>query len=233
MLQVFLGNDIVKTRGGALGLLEKLRSQGGQINTIDEDNYETGVVTASVGNPSLFGIKNIYLIDEPLPGTTFYEEVVGNLAEMSESKDDFVIVLPALLAAEKKKFEKHADSFEEFKSLAKERFNNFSLADALAQKDKRSLWLLWNEARSTGAAAEELCGILWWQLKTLRLASLTKSAEEAGVKAFPYGKAKRALSKFTEGELDNLSQSLLSVIHDSRLGLSDLDQGVEHWILSI
>ena len=92
--------------------------------------------------------------------------------------------------------------------------------------------LLFHEAILAGIAAEEMVGILWWQLKTLRLAAIAKS-EEAGLKDFPYQKAKRSLAKFGEGELEKLSASLLTLIHNSRLGYYDIDQALERWILRI
>jgi hypothetical protein len=73
---------------------------------------------------------------------------------------------------------------------------------------------------------------LWWQLKTLRLAELTQSADEAGVKSFPYDKAKRSLSKFAPGEVVALSESLLRLYHDARAGKRDLILALERWVLT-
>ncbi|MEZ4200484.1 MAG: hypothetical protein R3B69_02735 [Candidatus Paceibacterota bacterium] len=75
--------------------------------------------------------------------------------------------------------------------------------------------------------------MLWWQLKTLRLAQQTNSASEAGMKEFPYQKATRALTNFTDGELTQLSHSLLTLQHESRLGNTDLDQALERWVLTV
>jgi hypothetical protein len=82
-----------------------------------------------------------------------------------------------------------------------------------------------------GLSAEEIIGTLWWQLKTLRLAMLTKSAEEAGVKDFPYNKAKRALKNFKDGEIETLSLRLLNLYHDGHAGKCDIDLALEEWVL--
>lgn len=233
MLRVFFGNDTIKVRGEAFAFLDSLRAKGATATVLEANNYEPGIVAEIVGSQSLFGGNQIYLFDTPSQEEKFYEEVISNLPGMKEQGDTFIVVEAGLLAAEKKKFEKHAETLEEYKAEAKERFNSFSLADALSRKDRKTLWLLFQEAVLAGIAAEELVGILWWQLKTLRLASLAKSAEEAGLKDFPYQKAKRSLNKFGEGELEKLSASLLTLVHNSRLGHYDTDQALERWILRL
>ncbi len=233
MLEVYYGNDTNKVRQTAFKRVEKLRADGVEIEHINPDNYQAGQLTDAIGGVSLFGSQSVYVIDTASDDESMYDEVVSRLEAMAESSNVFVVIETGLLAAEKKKFAKHAGAMEEFKAAAGARVNNFALADALARRDKRSLWLLWSEARLNGTRPEELIGILWWQLKTLRLSAQTRSATEAGLKDFPYQKAKRALSKFKPGELEKLSHSLLSLQHDSRLGLTDVDVAAERWILRI
>ena len=233
MLRVYFGNDIVKVREAALSFVDGELEKGISLETIDADNYESGVFADAAGGVSLFGGEAIYLIDTPSSHKEMYEEVIDKLEIFAASDHVFVVIEGALLAAEKKKFAKYADSLEEFKAAAGQRFNTFSLADALARKDKKTLWLLLHEARLSGIALEEIIGVLWWQLKTLRLTTLAKSASEAGLKPFPYQKAKRSLGKFKDDELENLSLSLLTLQHDSRLGLAELDVALERWVLRI
>jgi DNA polymerase III delta subunit len=233
MLRVFFGNDTIKVRESAFNELDNLRAEGISATVVEENNYEAGLVSDAVNSQSLFGGKQVYLFDTPSQEEKFYEEVVANLAAMQAQENIFLILESNLLAAEKKRFEKHADSIEEYKATAKERFNSFALADALVRKDRKALWMLFHEAVLAGIAAEELVGILWWQLKTLRLAAITKNAEEAGLKDFPYQKARRSLAKFGGGELENLSTSLLTLTHDSRRGFYDIDQALERWILRL
>ena len=233
MLRVFFGNDTIKVRREAFTELDNLRKEDVSVTILEPNNYEPGVVTEAVSSQSLFGGNQVYLFDTPSQDEKFYEEVTANLAAMKEQKDVFIVLEAGLLAAEKKRFEKYADTIEEYKAAAAERFNSFSLADALSKKDRKSLWILFHEAIFSGIPVEELVGVLWWQLKTLRLASLAKSAAEAGLKDFPYQKAKRSLSKFGEGELEKMSSSLLVLIHNSRLGHYDIDQALERWILRL
>jgi len=107
------------------------------------------------------------------------------------------------------------------------------MAEALARKDKRSLWILLCEAKRNGLSAEEIIGTLWWQLKTMRLASLTSSAEEAGVKDYPYNKAKQSLRNFKPGELGSISFRLMNLYHEGHKGKRDIDLALEEWVLTV
>ncbi len=93
--------------------------------------------------------------------------------------------------------------------------------------------MLLAEARLAGVRSEELVGILWWQLKTMRLAAVTRSAIDAGMKDFLYNKAKRALGLFKEGEVNELSRSLLELYHLSHQGKRDMDLALEEWVLKM
>lgn len=112
-------------------------------------------------------------------------------------------------------------------------FNTFAMADALARKDKKSLWVLLQNARHHNVSAEEIIGTLFWQLKSLRLAAETSSALEAGMKPFMYTKAKSALGKFAPGELTTLSRTLLSLYHDGHSGKRDIDLALEKFLLTL
>lgn len=232
MLNIFFGNDTVKVRQHAFDYLDKEKGSANLI-LIDNDNYESGVLHSISGEVSLFGDKYFYVLDNWSANTLAYEELIDHLPVLKQSSHIFVVIEGTLLAAEKKKLEKFADRFEEYKAEAGRSFNSFSLADAFAKRDRKLLWLLWNEALLSGSAPEELAGIIWWQIKTLRLAQLCQSADAAGLKEFPFSKAKRALANFKEGELEKFSRDLLTLIHESRLGKFELPLALERWILKV
>ena len=232
MLHIFCGNDPIQVRAKAYAHIAKLEEKGAKLASIDSDSFEAGVIANAVGSVSLFGEETIYLIDTPSADEAFNEEVENLLKELGESSSQFVIIEGALLAPQKKVFSKHGE-LNESKTSAQERFNVFALADALSRRDKKTLWMGLCDAKREGLSAEEIIGTLWWQLKTLRLASLTKSAEEAGMKDFPYNKAKRSLSYFKEGDLERISQDLLSVYHQGHNGEVDIDLALERWTLSV
>lgn len=233
MLKVYFGNDAIKVREGAFSFVSEKEKGGVVVTVIDGDIYATGALADAAGATSLFGGEELYIIDTPSNKAEFQEEVYTNLDALAESPNTFVVIEGALLAADKKNYTKYAESIEEFKGEKEERFNVFGLAELLSKKDKRNLWMLLCDAKAAGIPTEEIIGILWWQLKALRLALKTNSASEAGMKDFPYNKSKRALGNFKDGELEYLSHSLIALRHDGHLGKRDIDLALEKWVLTL
>jgi len=233
MYVVFYGDDRGLVRDEAANFIKSKLGTGQSFNTIEAGEFELGQVSDAIGASSLFGESEWYLLDEPSANQDFLEEVTNSLESMKDSVNKFVILEAKLLVAPKKKYTKFADEVKEFTAEKKLKSNPFLMAEALSQKDKRKLWVLLQEAKLSGMREEEIIGILWWQLKTLRLAAITSSASEAGMKDFPYNKAKRSLSTFKEGEVNKISQSLLEVYHEGHSGVRDMDIGLEEWVLKI
>lgn len=233
MLHLYYGNDTIAVRQQAHDFADTHEKDGTKIERIDAENYAPGVFADVSGATSLFGEQTIYLIDTPSGKKEIYDDVIEHLEMFAQSDNTFVVIEAALLAPEKKKFAKHTTELKEYKKTADERYNVFGMADSLSAKNKKVLWMQLQEAKQAGLSAEEIMGTLWWQLKTLRLAKITTSAQDAGMKDFPYNKAKRALATFKEGELESISHKLLRVYHDGHLGVVDTDIALERFVLTL
>jgi len=233
MLHLYYGNDTITVRQKAHDFTAAQETAGFKIERIDAENYHEGVFVDLAGATSLFGEKTLYIIDTPSQKTEIYDDVIRHLELLAQSENLFVVIEEALLAAEKKKFAKYATEVEEYKKAGGDRFNVFGMADSLSSKNKKLLWMQLQDARAAGLSAEEIIGTLWWQLKALRLAGCTVSASEAGMKDYPYNKAKRALGAFKPGELELISKRLLTVYHDGHLGERDIDLALEQFVLTL
>jgi len=233
MLSVYFGNDTVVVRKKALAFIDSHTEKGAVLERIDADSHATGILIDAAQSSSLFGTETVYLIDSPSLNRDFFEDVIEHLEILAESVNHFAVIEGTLLAPEKKKFTKYAQTCEEIKKTGQERFNAFAMADSLAKKDKRMLWVQLQEARRAGLSAEEIIGTLWWQLKSLRLAKVTTTAAEADMKDFPYNKAKRALANFKSNELEDMSSGLLLLYHRGHGGKVDIDIALEKWVLTI
>ena len=233
MLHLYYGNDTIAVRERAHDFAATQEKAGVKIERIDGDNYGPGIFADVIGSTSLFGEQSLYIIDTPSQKKEIYDDVIDNLEQFVASDNIFVIIEEGLLAPQKKKFEKHAALVEEYKKKSDARYNVFGMADSLSSKNKKMLWIQLQEAKAAGLSAEEIIGTLWWQLKTLRLAKVTSSAAEAGIKDFPYNKAKRALGTFKDGEIEQISHKLLRVYHDGHLGVTDIDVALERFVLTL
>lgn len=230
MLLVFFGTDRTAIRNEALAVTAEL---GITPAVIEDSSFTQGAVTGAIGTTSLFGGTECFLLDTPSADEVFEEEVKSALAEMADSPNTFIIMEGQLLADAKKKYTKFAQVVKEFTAEKEERFNVFQIAEALAKKDKRQMWVLLQQARLLGIRDEETIGILWWQLKSLRLAKVTRSAEEAGMKDYPHKKASQSLRNFKDGEVEALSRSLLELYHEGHQGKRDMDIALEQWVLGV
>lgn len=233
MFEVLYGNDSISVRSALLKKTAAAQAEGVDVAQIDNDTYVPGMFADAVSGTSLFGAGMLFVVDAGTAKAELKAALLESLLALKESPHTFLITEGALLADQKKQYAKLAASMEEFKVAAAERYNVFAMADSLAKKDKRMLWVQLMEAKAAGLSAEEIIGTLWWQLKSLRLAAVTSGAAEAGMKDFPYQKAKRALGSFKPGELEQLSASLLSVYHDGHGGVRDIDIALEKWVLGV
>ncbi len=117
---------------------------------------------------------------------------------------------------------------------AKVDFNIFAFTDAIGARKKRDAWVLYQKAIAAGMDPEkEIFWRLVWQIKTMLLASKTKSASEADMKPFPYNKAKGFLKNFSTSELANLSESLVLGYHAARRGEGEIETLVEKTLLKL
>lgn len=233
MLTVFYGDDQIKVRAEAFLYLDKKLKPEQVIEKIEVETFTAGQLTTAAGTAVLFGLPPVFLLDGILREEAAAEELLVVLKELSESAVLFILVEGKLTASYKKALEKVTKEIFEFKAVKENNFNIFDLTECLARKDKKQLWLLLQRAKNQNIRPEEIVGVLWWQLKTLRLVAITKTAEEAGVKDYPYRKAQQALRNFKENEVEDLAFKLLTLYHQSHLGHSNLELALEEWVLTL
>lgn len=233
MLHVFCGSDTVAVRVKALASLAPFEEQGIVPTRLESEQYEQGALEHFLGGASLFGEVTVCVLDTPSEDELFCETVASSLPELAASANTFVLIDTAPLAAYRKSLEKHATSFTEIKAEAKERKDTFALGNAFSARDKKALWIVLATEFRNGTPAEMLVGMLWWQLKSIRLAACTKNFEEAGMSKFPYEKAKGALRKYSLEEVERLSEDLLMLYHDGHAGKADMEVGLERWVLGV
>ena len=234
MLYVYTGNDPIRVRQEAHEFLETCIENGTDVRRVDAEECSEALLRDLAGAVSLFGGKEVILLDMPSESKDALDMISENAALLAESNNTFVLIDRKLLVAESKKIKKHAHAFHELTSGAKaERFNTFLMTDALLRRDKKSLWMLLLRARKVGISAEEVIGVLFWQIKVMRLADMTKNASEAGLKPFVYTKAKKGADVFGTDRITELSRDLLRVYHDGHLGKRDIDLALERFVLTV
>jgi hypothetical protein len=233
MLFVYYGDDVTKVRIEALKKASSLLTEGGEVTFIASENASIEILKDIPRATSLFRSHEVYMLDTLSDDEVLFEMLVELLPALQDSGNQFVVIEQTLSPKMQKLFAEHAHTAEQFLGKARKPFNIFALSDALCARDKKTLWILLQEALREGKTSEELIGTIFWQLKMLRLGEVTKSALEAGQKPFVYDKAKRALSKYKHGELTELSHELLVLYHKGHMGLCTLSYALEAWVLKL
>lgn len=233
MLTVLYGNEPATVRTALQQDVLATAPPETDIIYIEADAFVPGQLAEVVHGTSLFATTYIYVLDTPSDNTAYQAEFAAQLEALAESVHHFIVLEKQLKAPEKKKLSKHADTVTDYSVTKPKRPDAFTMAARLCERNKRGLWLELQTARANQLRPEEIIGTLWWQLKTLRLAATTNSAEEAGMKSYPYQKAKQALGTYSQSEIETLSRKLLAVYHDGHTGVRDIDLALEEWVLTV
>lgn len=141
-------------------------------------------------------LKNILASYQDSPHHIFFsEESVTKPIEKEFQKVDAVV-----------------QSFEKEKVQKKEFFNIFALADVLGKRDKKELWIAYQDALKH-ASIEEIIGVLIWQLKNMMMVYEQPNGV-ASMKDFVFSKNKRYIQNYRKKEVQSLVQDLVGIFHN-------------------
>ena len=228
MLSVFLGDDVVRAKAEAI-----LRAQGREVVRLGDGEVPLEALPTYLEQQGMFAPAVAIIADRQLE-TAEQKEFVLTHAEACKKSDTLVICIqPELDAATKKKLEAYAtiELFETVKPIETPPPNAFALVDALQVGDRKRAWILYRQLIESGSSAEEVHGTLAWAARSVVLASRTQSATEAGMKPYPYDKAKRVARSLKPGEAESQSAELVRLYHDARLGKGSLEDLLEAYVL--
>lgn len=236
MLYLIYGTDREKTlvkKDELLATLHEKRPDA-EIFTFDSDTFTSGALESLYSSQGLFEQKHVVVLDGVLSEKDAKESILTALPHLSSSSSIFLLLEGALDVTTVALIEKHAAktySYGEKKKAERGNNINFLIADAYGAKDKKNAWVLFQKAIRAGSSAEEIHGTIFWQVKMILLAKKTKSAEEAGMKPFPYGKAVRFAKNFNETELEGILSRLVDMYHGIRMEGGALEVEMEKFLL--
>ncbi len=226
MLYVFIGSDAVHIRTRIREIIQVLRKRRGDAEVIYASyDDSTGPSLSTLANArTLFSPKYIVIAEQGADTDV--------LKELSISPHIFIVYEESVDTKKKSLYKKYAEKVEECVKKD-DRFNIFKLADALCERNVQPLWVLYQEALSSGIPPEEIHGILSWQVDAIRRSYITTSAKEAGMKSYPFTKATRAKKNFSKKEVDILSSKLLNCLLSARRGDGTIETGLEAILVGI
>ncbi len=214
MIYFLHGTDIEKGRTKAHELVASLlkKKPDASFFKMDSQNWDEATLEEYAGGQGLFESKYIIFIDRVCDDKKIKDSFLEKVKEMSESSNIFIILEGKLDKASLTKIEKKSEKTQEFalaeKSVKKEEYNAFAIADAFGRRDKKNLWILYRKAIDKGEAPEAIHGMLFWKVKTMMINSPSE-------------------------ELHALAERLIDVYHEARRGKHELETGLEALLLVV
>ncbi len=203
---------------------------------VTEENWKDTNLDELLGGQGLFVQKYIVIFDHLLRTDETSDALFERLKDFQNSEHIFIFSESELTKEILKKFEKKAEKIQEISSVKEkkeEKFNIFSLTDALGRKDKKELWTLYQKALLSGVSAEEIHPILFWQIKAMLGAVSAGTPAEANLNPFVYKKAQGFARNFSQGELQKISSNLVDIYHHARRGIVEFDIALERLMLGM
>lgn len=243
MFYFIYGNDREAGRKKAHELVALMHTKRphAEVFRFSSEDFSLSKLGELVGEQGLFDKKHITFVDGVFEDTEIKEGIIEKLDEIKASENAFVFLEGKMTKEGLKKIEKRAEKVFEFTDVKLNKKENgygndfkvFDMADAFGRRDKKTLWVLFVESRKREIALEEIHGIIFWQVKSMLLAGVTKDATEAGLNPFVFSKARGFLKNYTKDELEKISSSLVAMYHESHRGQRDFASAFEQFILEL
>ena len=236
MFYFLYGSDERKARKKLHELLDIAgkKRPGAELFKINSENWSEGQFDELVVSRGLFESKYTVVLDHLFEKKEIKEYILKRIKVVAESKQIFLMLEGKVDAPTVKKIEKYAKQVQEFAKgeFKKQDLNIFSITNGLVGKDKKKLWVSFVDLLRRGAGAEEIHGILFWQIKNMILASRSKNISETGLSPFVYQNAISGSKKYSKEELHTMANDLVEMTHKVRTGRGELDFMLEKWILA-
>lgn len=250
MLYFLHGSNKDKAREKARELMEGLvkKRPEASLFKLETENFNSAQLEELVGGQGLFSNKYIVFLDGLFENAEIKEQVLKFYKEISESENIFIWLEGKVDKATLTKLEKIAEKVQKFESeeesgrkfstgpdqsFSLKDFNIFSLADAFGRRETKSAWILLQKALMKDIPAEEIHGVIFWQVKSMMLAEEAKTASEAGLSPFVFSKSKKYAGNFPDGQLAKLSSRLVKMYHEAHRGIVDFPAAIEKLVLTI
>ena len=238
MLYVFHGTDMAQSVHKAHTLVNSLRTKKPDASfvRIEAGSWHPSIIQEHSGGQGLFSNKYIILLDRISENAEAKEAYADSTEILKESSNIFIALEGKILTELKKAFDIHAEKIvvSDISESApkKSEFNIFALADAIGNREPFTVWSIYRQAIDSGMEVEAIIGTLFWQIKSMILASTGKSTSDTGLSPFVFSKAKKHSENYSSEELQQLSQSLITLYHDGHRGMVDTELGLEMLLLN-
>jgi len=236
MLQIIYGKDREKARARFGVLRAELGKRYKEERVVLESEMSEEFLCEMTASRGLFGETTLFVLDCVFDRKEEQEVLLAHANNLASSENVFLIFEPLLEKSIAEALKDTTATIEEFsakKTDTRPDFNIFSLGDALGKRNKKELWVLYQEALGAGLAPEEICNTIFWAVKNIALMKIAKAGDDCGLNPFVAKKTREFAKNYSFEEIKNLSHALVTVYHEAHRGGEPMDIALERFILSL
>ena len=234
MLYIIYGKDREKGRVRFRALREELSLKTSEERTVLEGEISQDFFSGAALSQGLFGDTSLFVLDCLFDKKSEQEILLAAASELVSSPNIFLIFEPSLDKSVADELKECGAKIEECvaKNIdTRPDFNIFSLGDALGSRNKKELWVLYQQALTEELSPEEICGTLFWAVKNIALMKDTKPGYDKGMSPFVAKKSRSFAQNYTQEEIIKFSHALISIYHEDHRGGEPMGIALERFIL--
>jgi DNA polymerase III delta subunit len=237
MIYLIYGNDKAKSVSQFNKLVASVhhKKPGTPIfSYVGADENFSSLLEVVSGN-SLFEAKYIVTLRHFFDQAESKQFLLDHLRSFSESEHLIFILEKEISKTDLNQFKKYAKDIKEY-SKAEEKKDKFifTLGDALGERNRQRLWVLYQEAlQIRGIEPEEIFWRFVSQVKNMLVVKQASNPSNLKMHPFVLQKTNRAAKNFSLEELKTLSGQLVKMYDDARNGRREFGVMLERMVLEI
>ncbi|MFA6300904.1 MAG: hypothetical protein WC609_00975 [Candidatus Paceibacterota bacterium] len=217
MIYLFSGDDAKNKIINYEKFIKSLPVQAGispeEVFFVNRNNFDPIQIESLYSGASLFSALCAVVFQGIFEHEETRDFVLEKMEQMGASINTFVFLegklnKPTLDAFKKARAELNIFELPKEK---KEKYDNFLVANAFANKDKLNTWIYFRQAVDVGVSLEEITGVLFWKIKDLLL--------------------KKNFNKHKEKDLKNYATRISYLLPEARKNGQDAESALEQFLL--
>ena len=212
MLYLFAGDD-TKNKHSSYEKFIKSIPKNTEIFFINRNDFDQTQLESLYSGSSLFSALCAVVFENIFEREETRDFILEKLELMDKSANSFIFLERKLNKPMMDTFKKTQAELNIFELLKekKEKYDNFLVAKAFANKDKFHTWLYFRQMMDMGVGMEEIIGILFWKIKEMIL--------------------KKNFDKFSQVELKGFTAKLSYLLPEARQQGLDAEFALEQFLL--
>ncbi|MEI8061822.1 MAG: hypothetical protein WCG97_00805 [bacterium] len=240
MILFIYGDDIKKVKEKITATVDALlaKQKDASVFKIEGGSWRSEYVQELLNAQGLFLSKYIIVFNFISENKEAFSELVDFLPQMKSADHVCIIAEGNITEKNKEKIKKVAQKSQELllkkipiNEPRKNEAPTFAFAMSFANREFQKTEKYFHALLDLKLAPEEVHGVLWWQMKAVRLASTAQSAVGADLGPYVFKNAKSASLKWKAEDLDQVLNSLFEMYHLAHRGKIDFYNTIERLIV--